>query len=53
MKILLVYPDYEETFWSFKKVLKILGKKASYPPLGLINCRSHASQTAGRKNWLI
>jgi radical SAM superfamily enzyme YgiQ (UPF0313 family) len=36
MKILLVYPDYEETFWSFKKVLKILGKKAAYPPLGLL-----------------
>jgi radical SAM superfamily enzyme YgiQ (UPF0313 family) len=36
MKILLVYPDYEETFWSFKRVLKILGKKAAYPPLGLL-----------------
>ena len=36
MKILLVYPDYGETFWSFKKVLKILGKKASFPPLGLL-----------------
>jgi len=36
MKILLVYPDYAETFWSFKKVLKILGKKASFPPLGLL-----------------
>ncbi|GAH02687.1 unnamed protein product, partial [marine sediment metagenome] len=36
MKILLVYPDYEETFWSFKRVLRILGKKASFPPLGLL-----------------
>jgi len=40
MKILLVYPDYEETFWSFKKVLKILGKKASFPPLGLLTVGS-------------
>jgi len=40
MKILLVYPDYEETFWSFKKVLKILGKKASFPPLGLLTVAS-------------
>lgn len=36
MKILLVYPDYGETFWSFNKVLRILGKKASFPPLGLL-----------------
>lgn len=36
MRILLVYPDYEETFWSFKRILKILGKKAAFPPLGLL-----------------
>ena len=36
MKILLVYPEYPETFWSFKYALKFISKKASYPPLGLI-----------------
>src|SRR4030066_397849 len=36
MKILLFYPEYEETFWSFKRILKILGKKAAFPPLGLL-----------------
>lgn len=36
MKILLVYPEYEETFWSFKRVLKLIGKKALIPPLGLL-----------------
>jgi radical SAM superfamily enzyme YgiQ (UPF0313 family) len=36
MKILMVYPDYENTFWGFKKILKLLGKKASFPPLGLL-----------------
>jgi hypothetical protein len=36
MKILLVYPEYEDTFWNFKKVLKIIGKKSAYPPLGLL-----------------
>lgn len=40
MKILLVYPDYENTFWSFKRVLKLLGKKASFPPLGLMTIGS-------------
>ncbi|OQA21211.1 MAG: biotin synthase [Actinobacteria bacterium ADurb.Bin346] len=36
MKILLIYPEYENTFWNLKKVLRILGKKAAYPPLGLL-----------------
>ncbi|MBI4268024.1 MAG: B12-binding domain-containing radical SAM protein [Chloroflexi bacterium] len=36
MKILFVYPAYPDTFWSFKHVLKIISKKASSPPLGLL-----------------
>jgi radical SAM superfamily enzyme YgiQ (UPF0313 family) len=36
MKILLVYPQYPTTFWSFKYALKFISKKASLPPLGLI-----------------
>lgn len=36
MKILLVYPEYPETFWSFKHALKFISKKASLPPLGLL-----------------
>jgi radical SAM superfamily enzyme YgiQ (UPF0313 family) len=36
MKILLVYPEYPETFWSFKYALKFISKKAFYPPLGLL-----------------
>jgi radical SAM superfamily enzyme YgiQ (UPF0313 family) len=36
MKILLVYPKYPETFWSFKYALKFVSKKASLPPLGLL-----------------
>ena len=36
MKILLVYPQYPDTFWSFKHALKIVSKKASFPPLGLL-----------------
>jgi len=34
--ILLVYPEYLKTFWSFEYVMKILGRKAAYPPLGLL-----------------
>jgi radical SAM superfamily enzyme YgiQ (UPF0313 family) len=36
MKILLVYPVYPETFWSFRHALKFIGRKASFPPLGLL-----------------
>jgi len=31
-----VYPEFPETFWSFKHALKFLGKRASQPPLGLM-----------------
>jgi radical SAM superfamily enzyme YgiQ (UPF0313 family) len=36
MKILLVYPHYPDTFWSFRHALKFIDRKASFPPLGLL-----------------
>ncbi len=36
MKILLIYPQHSDYFWSFKHVLKFISKKAALPPLGLI-----------------
>ncbi len=36
MRILLVYPEFPDTFWSFKHALKFVSKRASYPPLGLL-----------------
>ncbi len=36
MNILLLYPEFPDTFWSFKHALKFINKKASSPPLGLI-----------------
>ncbi len=36
MKILLLYPKYPDTFWSFKHALRFISKKASFPPLGLL-----------------
>ena len=38
--ILMVYPKYAQTFWSFEYILKIVGKKAAYPPLGLLSIAS-------------
>ena len=36
MKILLVYPEFPDTFWSFKHALRFIRKKAVSPPLGLL-----------------
>lgn len=36
MNILMVYPMYPDTFWSFKHALRFVSKKASFPPLGLL-----------------
>lgn len=36
MKVLLIYPEFPDTFWSFKHALKMAHKRASSPPLGLL-----------------
>ena len=36
MKILMIYPEFPDTFWSFKHALKFIRKKASTQPLGLL-----------------
>lgn len=36
MNALLVYPEFPDTFWSFKHAMKFINKAAANPPLGLI-----------------
>jgi radical SAM superfamily enzyme YgiQ (UPF0313 family) len=36
LNALLLYPEFPDTFWSFKHALAFVGKKASLPPLGLL-----------------
>jgi len=36
VNVLLVYPCSPDTFWSFKHVLRLVSKKAAFPPLGLL-----------------
>ncbi len=36
MKVVLVYPEHPDTFWSFSYALKFISKKAVHPPLGLL-----------------
>jgi radical SAM superfamily enzyme YgiQ (UPF0313 family) len=36
MNVLLIYPKFPDTFWSFSYALPFIGKKAAFPPLGLL-----------------
>ena len=36
MKALLLYPEFPDRFWSFRRALKFIGKRAALPPLGLL-----------------
>lgn len=40
MKILLVYPECPDTYWSFRHALKFIAKKALNVPLGIITVAS-------------
>ena len=49
MNILLVYPEYPDTFWSYKHALKFIAKKAAFPPLGLLTIAQLLPDTWTRK----
>src|SRR5215470_13583513 len=36
MRVLMVYPQNPDTFWSFKHVLRFVSKRSTFPPLGLL-----------------
>ncbi|MBD1942273.1 B12-binding domain-containing radical SAM protein, partial [Coleofasciculus sp. FACHB-712] len=36
MRVLLLYPLFPKTFWSFEKVLELVNRKVLLPPLGLV-----------------
>lgn len=36
MNILLIFPEFPDTFWSFRHALKFVRRSAAYPPLGLL-----------------
>ncbi len=49
MNILLVYPEYPDTYWSFKHALRFVSKKAAVPPLGLITVSAMFPKTWKKK----
>jgi radical SAM superfamily enzyme YgiQ (UPF0313 family) len=40
MNSLLIYPEWPDTYWSFKHVLPFAGKRAAYAPLSLLTVAS-------------
>ncbi|NEO29650.1 MAG: DUF4070 domain-containing protein [Symploca sp. SIO3C6] len=46
MRILLLYPLFPKSFWSFDRVLDLIGCKVTLPPLGLITVAAILPQ-----NW--
>ncbi|MFN2355858.1 MAG: B12-binding domain-containing radical SAM protein [Desulfopila sp.] len=49
MNILLIYPHYPATFWSFRYAMKFIGRKASFPPLGLMTVAAMLPETWGKR----
>ena len=49
MKVLLVYPEFPDTYWSFRHALKFEGKQAAFPPLGLLTVSSMLPRTWERR----
>jgi len=49
MNILLVYPQYPDTYWSYKHALRFISKKAAVPPLGLITVSAMLPATWQKK----
>lgn len=45
MNVLLLYPEFPDTFWSFKHALKFVHKRASMPPLGLLTVAAMLPRT--------
>ena len=49
MNVLLVYPEFPDTFWSFKHALKFVRKKAALPPLGLLTVAAMLPEEWGKR----
>jgi radical SAM superfamily enzyme YgiQ (UPF0313 family) len=45
MRVLLLYPQFPKTFWSFEKILELIDRKVLLPPLGLITVAAILPQT--------
>jgi radical SAM superfamily enzyme YgiQ (UPF0313 family) len=49
LNILLIYPQFPDTFWSFRYALKFVGRKSAFPPLGLLTVAAMLPEDWGKR----
>lgn len=49
MKVLLVNPEFPDTYWSFRHALPFEGKRCAFPPLGLLTVSALLPESWERK----
>ena len=49
MNALLIYPEFPATYWNFKYILKLISRKATEPPLGLLTVSSLLPESWNKK----
>jgi radical SAM superfamily enzyme YgiQ (UPF0313 family) len=49
LNVLLLYPEFPDTFWSFKHALRFVGKRAAHLPLGLLTVVAMLPDGWGRR----
>jgi radical SAM superfamily enzyme YgiQ (UPF0313 family) len=49
MNILMIYPKMPSTFWTMDHLVELMGKKASYPPLGLLTVAAMLPKTWNKR----
>jgi radical SAM superfamily enzyme YgiQ (UPF0313 family) len=49
MKALLIYPEFPDTYWSFRHALKFEGRRSAFPPLGLLTVSAMLPQSWERR----
>jgi len=49
MNVLLIYPQFSDTFWSFKYALRFIRKRAFSPPLGLVTVAAMLPPAWGKR----
>jgi radical SAM superfamily enzyme YgiQ (UPF0313 family) len=49
MKVLLVNPEFPDTYWSFRHALPFEGKRCAFPPLGLLTVSALLPQSWERR----
>src|SRR5713226_3430538 len=49
MKVLLINPEFPDTYWSFRHALPFEGKRCAFPPLGLLTVSALLPETWERR----